>query len=143
MDSILDWKHVSSVLRFLASEGTVKRNQMLSVVPSNAYLDKLLPELEKRGLAVVESRTLGRKIIFISLTEKGRELARIMEKAERAAEGTALPLVEFRRELYSRIDNIVEKYPELGFPSVEEFVLGAVREKLENMRKNGLLKRGD
>jgi len=87
MESILNKKHVAGILQFLASKGTVKRNEMLEVVPSNAYLDKLLPELERIGLVSIETKMIGRKIIFITITLKGRQVAEQLKRAEEAAKG--------------------------------------------------------
>ena len=61
MESILNEKHVFNILQFLAAKGTVKRNEMLEIVPSNAYLDKILPKLQKVGYITVETKTMGRK----------------------------------------------------------------------------------
>ena len=82
MESILNEKHVFNILQFLAAKGTVKRNEMLEIVPSNAYLDKILPKLQKVGYITVETKTMGRKIILISPTSKGRIVAENLEHLE-------------------------------------------------------------
>ena len=87
MDSVLNKKHVAGILQFLAGKGTAKRNEMLEVVPSNAYLDKILPELEQAGLISIETKIMGRKIIFISITPKGRAVAEQLRNAEEAVQG--------------------------------------------------------
>ena len=94
---ILAKKYSSTVLLFLLERGAVRKNDIVSVVPSNTTVDKLVLSLSKHGLVSVESGFRGRKLYSISLTKKGISVAEQLRKADAAARAEGGVLVEPRK----------------------------------------------
>ena len=84
---ILAKKHVSTVLIFLLDKGTARKSEIVSVVPSNTTVDKLVLSLSKNGLIDVETGFKGRRFYSISLTEKGRTVAEQLKRADEVTKG--------------------------------------------------------
>ena len=82
MVNILDLRHSSKILLFLLQNGQIKKTELLSVISSSDSLSSSLRKMDEEGLIKIETKVIGRKTIFISLTEKGRELAEQLKKAE-------------------------------------------------------------
>ena len=87
--SILAQKHVSSILIFLLEHDTVNKTDLVTVVHSNTSVDKLVNELDKEGLISVRKEFAGRNTYYISLTKKGREVAKKLKEAEEVADSPA------------------------------------------------------
>ncbi|WP_298277831.1 hypothetical protein [Ferroplasma sp.] len=84
--SILDEKHVSSILIFLLTHGTVNKTDIVSVVHSNTSVDKLVDKLNHEGFISVKKEFAGRNTYYISLTFKGRLIAEKLREAQEASE---------------------------------------------------------
>ena len=50
--------------------------------------------MEEESLIKIETKIIGRKTIFISLTQKGREVAEQLKRAEAISKGKKLPSTE-------------------------------------------------
>ena len=84
---ILAKKHISSVLIFLLNHNTVKKTDIVSVVHSNTSVDKIVNELKNEGFISVKKEFAGRNTYYISLTDKGRQVAEKLKEAEEVSEG--------------------------------------------------------
>lgn len=90
MVNILDLRHSSKILLFLLQNGQIKKTELLSVISSSDSLSSSLRKMDEEGLIKIETKVIGRKTIFISLTEKGRELAEQLKKAEEMVTSPAI-----------------------------------------------------
>ena len=84
--SILAQKHVTSILIFLLEHDTVNKTDLVTVVHSNTSVDKLVNELDKEGFISVRKEFAGRNTYYISLTNKGRAVARRLKDAQEVSE---------------------------------------------------------
>ena len=75
-------KHISSILIFLLENGEVKKTDLSRVVSSPQTYHRAIKELEKEGYVVQRETILGRRIVNVSLTPKGRLFAERLKKAE-------------------------------------------------------------
>ena len=94
MADILDLRHSSKVLLFLLQNGQIKKTELLSVISSSDSLSSSLRKMDEEGLIKIETKVIGRKTIFISLTERGREVAEQLKKAEAVSKGHKLPTTD-------------------------------------------------
>ena len=94
MVNILDLRHSSKILLFLLQNGQIKKTELLSVISSSDSLSSSLRKMDEEGLIKIETKVIGRKTIFISLTERGREVAEQLKKAEAVSKGHKLPTTD-------------------------------------------------
>jgi len=80
-------RHASEILIFLLDQGKIKKTDLLEIVSSSDSLSNTLRKLQDSGLITLESKVIGRKIIYIGLTDKGQAVAEQLKKAEQVAEG--------------------------------------------------------
>ena len=85
MDILQRGKHISSILTFLLEKGEVKKTDLSLVVSSPQTYQRAIKELEKEGYVVQRETIIGRKIVNVSLTPKGRYVAEQLKRAETAA----------------------------------------------------------
>ena len=85
MDILQRGKHISSILTFLLEKGEVKKTDLSLVVSSPQTYQRAIKELEKEGYVVQRETIIGRKIVNVSLTPKGRYVAEQLKRAEEAA----------------------------------------------------------
>ena len=89
MDS-LDLKYSKSVLLQIYSfNEPIAKKDLGKVVKSHQVLDNLLVNLEKDGYIHISSNIVGPRVFKISLTDKGRAVARKLKEAEEVAESPA------------------------------------------------------
>ena len=87
----LDNKFANSVIRFLYEADKPVIKSALSKVVNNPYtLSKLLESLSKDGLINYSINEFGRKSYNISLTQKGRDVAEQLKKAEEMVKSPAI-----------------------------------------------------
>ena len=91
MVDIFDLRHSSRVLLFLLENGQIKKTDLLNVISSSDSLSGSLRRMEEESLIKIETKIIGRKTIFISLTQKGREVAEQLKRAEAISKGKKLP----------------------------------------------------
>lgn len=89
--SVLARKHVVSILIFLSEHDIVNKTDLVAVVHSNTSVDKLVNELEEKDFILVRKEFAGRNTYYISLTDKGQAVARILKEAEELAEARTEP----------------------------------------------------
>ncbi len=94
MVDIFDLRHSSRVLLFLLENGQIKKTDLLNVISSSDSLSGSLRRMEEESLIKIETKIIGRKTIFISLTQKGREVAEQLKRAEAISQGRKLPSTE-------------------------------------------------
>ena len=86
MDS-LDLKYSKSVLLQIYSfNEPIAKKDLGKVVKSHQVLDNLLTNLEKDGYIHISSNIVGPRVFKISLTDKGRAVARKLKEAEEVAD---------------------------------------------------------
>jgi DNA-binding MarR family transcriptional regulator len=83
----LQERHASQILTFVFSRGRIKKTDLLEIVSSSDSLSKTLRKLQDDGLIIMETKVIGRKTIYINLTDKGQAVAEQLKKAEQVAEG--------------------------------------------------------
>ena len=94
MADIISSRHSNTILLYLLSRGKIKKTDLLQVISSSDSLSKSLREREEEGLIRVSTQIIGRKVIFIELTEKGRLVAEELKKADEIAKSTTLEIIE-------------------------------------------------
>ena len=94
MVDIFDLRHSSRVLLFLLENGQIKKTDLLNVISSSDSLSGSLRKMEEESLIKIETKIIGRKTIFISLTQKGREVAEQLKRAEAISQGRKLPFTD-------------------------------------------------
>ncbi len=94
MADIISSRHSNTILLYLLSRGKIKKTDLLQVISSSDSLSKSLREMEEEGLIRVSTQIIGRKVIFIELTEKGRLVAEELKKADEIAKSTTLEIIE-------------------------------------------------
>ena len=90
---ILQKPNASIVLIELLS-GKKKMTELQEKVKNYASLKLLVLELEKKGYVKIEGSTEGKRVIYVSLTKKGRIVAEALKKAQWLAN---LPLEKIER----------------------------------------------
>ena len=87
MVGALQERHTNQILTFLLSRGQIKKTDLLEIVSSSDSLSKTLRKLQEENMISMETKVMGRKIIHVSLTPKGRSVAEQLKRAEEAAKG--------------------------------------------------------
>ena len=85
MADIIDSRHVNRILLYLLEKGHIKKTDLLEIISSSDSLSNSLRKMEEEGLISVVTKIIGRKVIFIDLTDKGRRVAEQLKKAEEIA----------------------------------------------------------
>ena len=119
-------KHISSILIFLLEKGEIKKTDLSYVVSSPQTYHRAVEELEKEGYLIQRESIIGRKIVNVSLTPKGRIVAENLMHLEE-------PRVTIPEGLIAEIEKIIER--DKSHSSVEEYVREAVRKALEKWKK--------
>jgi len=83
-------RHASEILIFLLNQGKIKKTDLLEIVSSSDSLSNTLRKLQDDGLIIMETKIIGRKTIYLSLTEKGQTVAEQLKKAEQVVEGNEI-----------------------------------------------------
>ncbi len=80
-------KHASTVLIFLLERGKIKKTDLKEVISNPQTYDRMVKELKNVGFVEVREKVIGRRVLFVSLTPKGRAVAEQLKHAEDAAKG--------------------------------------------------------
>jgi len=135
MDS-LDLKYAKSVLLHIVDRGTLKKSDLFYVVKSHQVLDNLLNALMQDGYLKIEENERGPKKYSISLTPKGKIIAKKLKEADKLASGRSIPRetveVEIPEGIHEQILRILRLDKEER--SVEEFVLDAIKERIKDWK---------
>ena len=75
----LSEKHAVSVILGIYDRGEVKKMQIMDFGPSINTIDALLKTLVDESIISVREEMQGRRVFFISLTEKGKRIASILD----------------------------------------------------------------
>ena len=75
----LSEKHAVSVILGIYDKGEVKKMQIMDFGPSINTIDALLAILKDEGIVTMREEMQGRRVFFISLTEKGKRIATILD----------------------------------------------------------------
>ena len=75
----LSEKHAVSVILGIYDRGEVKKMQIMDFGPSINTIDALLSILKDEGIVTMREEMQGRRVFFISLTEKGKRIASILD----------------------------------------------------------------
>lgn len=75
----LSEKHAVSVILGIYDRGEVKKMQIMDFGPSINTIDALLKTLADEGIISVREEMQGRRVFLISLTEKGKRVAAILD----------------------------------------------------------------
>lgn len=128
----LDQKYAKSVLLKLYEEGSCLKTNLQSIVKNLYSLDRLLDSLKDDGLINVEKKPFGKNIQEISLTEKGKRVARQLKNVE-----------EPQKEVipYSLSFEIIKFLAKNGPSTVGEIITAYANssEILETLKKEGLI----
>ncbi len=87
MGVVFSRPHSGRILMFLLDHGQIKKTDLLTIISSSDSLSSTLRELEGEQLISIEIKTLGRKVIYISLTPKGKAVAEQLKRADQTAKG--------------------------------------------------------
>ena len=94
MVDIIDSRHANRILLYLLEKGHIKKTDLLEVISSSDSLSKSLRKMEEEGLIVIVTKIIGRKMIFIELTQKGIKVAEQLKKAEAIANSPTIEIKE-------------------------------------------------
>ncbi len=75
----LSEKNAVSVILGIYDRGEVKKMQIMDFGPSINTIDALLSILKDEGIVTMREEMQGRRVFFISLTEKGKRIASILD----------------------------------------------------------------
>jgi DNA-binding PadR family transcriptional regulator len=75
----LSEKHAVSVILGIFDSGEVKKMQIMDFGPSINTIDALLKTMADEGIISVREKMQGRRVFLISLTEKGKRVAAILD----------------------------------------------------------------
>ena len=75
----LSEKHAVSVILGIYDRGEVKKMQIMDFGPSINTIDALLKTLADESIISGREEMQGRRVFFISLTEKGKRIASILD----------------------------------------------------------------
>ncbi|MCD6275449.1 MAG: PadR family transcriptional regulator [Thermoplasmata archaeon] len=93
----LDNKYAKSILiRLLNERESIPITKFLDIASSYYALKNTISDMEKDGLVKIEEKVLGRKMIFVSLTEKGRAVAEQLKRAEQISKLSPEELERFK-----------------------------------------------
>ena len=82
----LDERYSKSILlKLLDEKKDLTITQFLDIVNSYKTIKDIIKKLEEDGLVRIEEKVMGRKTIYVSLTEKGRAVAEKLKEAEEVA----------------------------------------------------------
>ncbi len=128
----LDQKYAKSVLLKLYEEGSCLKTNLQSIVKNLYSLDRLLDSLKDDGLVNVEKKPFGKNIQEISLTEKGKRVAKQLKNVEEP-QTDVIP--------YSQSFEIMKFLEKNGTSTVGEIITAYANswETLEALRKEGLI----
>ena len=134
-------KHASSVLSFLSKEGTVKKGGLLEIISSSSTIDRTIEKLKVAGLVSIEEKILGRRIIYISLTPKGRSVAEQLKRAEEISQGKSFTFPDkFAIISYLSdsgpvtLSQLKERYPD-ALDIIREFEsMKVIRQEIDNSK---------
>jgi len=87
--TILDERYTLSVMSLLAEKNSVICDDIQKVVSSARTREKLLGSMRDEGLVSISTVYKPRKTYHVTLTEKGREIAVLLRRAERILAGEA------------------------------------------------------
>ena len=90
MADIIDSRHVNRILLYLLEKGHIKKTDLLEIISSSDSLSNSLRKMEEEGLISVVTKIIGRKVIFIDLTDKGRRVAEQLKIAQEIAENPSV-----------------------------------------------------
>ena len=79
----LSEKHAVSVILGIYDRGEVKKMQIMDFGPSINTIDALLAILKDKGIVTMREEMQGRRVFFISLTEKGKRVATILDSIKK------------------------------------------------------------
>ena len=94
MADALSSRHATVVLLYLLEKGQIKKTDLLDVISSSDSLSKSLRDMEAENLIKISVKIIGRKVIFIELTPKGRQVAEQLKKAQEIAEKPSVEIEE-------------------------------------------------
>ena len=104
----LDLPYAKSLIIVLLDKGEVTMTSLQSIATSYNTVRKVMESCQKDGLVKIREVVAGRKTRFVSLTEKGREVAEHLKKAGESAKGLTIHEEEGRIE----IKNVPEEWKE-------------------------------
>ena len=114
VNPIEETRHANKILIFLLENGQSKKTDLLKVLSSSDSLSKALRELEDSELIQSSIKLLGRKIIYINLTEKGRLVAKEIKKAADIAEEKNNTEIALSTSDYAEFQKNVSNYSVLS-----------------------------
>ncbi|MVT14473.1 MAG: hypothetical protein GPW19_03030 [Euryarchaeota archaeon] len=109
---VLSEKYAITILKYIYDRGTIKKYDLLEVIKSSWSLDKILNKLEKAGFIEIKEQIMGRRVYYITLTEKGRVIAGKLKSIEESLEEKKEPIAEISKEKY---DQVAKDWNRLSF----------------------------
>ena len=76
----LQYTRPPRIYSYQNTDGNVMKKDLSGIVKSSSTLNTLLKILEKNGFIEIKEDNIGRKVFFISLTDKGREVVEKLPK---------------------------------------------------------------
>ncbi len=136
MSAIDKVHHATAILTFLLNKESVKKTDLLSIVSSSDSLSNSIRALQEEGFINVETKIIGRKNVFLSLTDKGHKVAKQLMMAQLAAEGKIINTFFSRQQL---IIMFIGKVGKATISQIKDEILGSY-DDLEDLKKIKLVK---
>ncbi len=96
--------HNAAAVLISLLEGEKKMSQLQKAIKNYSTLKLTVMDLEKEGYVKTREVTEGRKIIYVSLTQKGKAVAEKLKEVEEVAKMTPEELEERRKNLHWIVD---------------------------------------
>ncbi len=106
-------KHASSVLFFLLERGKIKKSQLSEIIKNPQTYSAIVSKLMDAGLIMSTEEIIGRRVVYLTLSEKGRSVAEQLKRAEETAKGVTIHEEEGRIEITKVPDEWREKWKNL------------------------------
>ena len=101
----LDEKYAKSIiLKLFEEKSELQITKFLDIVNSYKTIKEVVKKLEEEGLVKTEEKVIGRKTIYVSLTEKGRAVAEKLKEAEEIVKMNPEELEAERKRLHWFVD---------------------------------------
>ena len=125
--------HRDMILLYLRDKGRVNKTKILEVVGASDSLSQSLRLLEEDGMIILEEKIIGRRNVFVDLTEKGHQVAEQLFNVELASKGN------LKKSFFSRQQFIIMFLGSVGKATISQIkneILGSYDDikELEEMK---------
>jgi DNA-binding MarR family transcriptional regulator len=134
-------KHASLVLDFILERGEIKKTELKTIISNPQTYGRIVSKLEAKGFILVKETVMGRRVVLISLTPKGRAVAEQLKRTEQISQGKHFSFPDkFAIISYlsdsgpQRLSQLRERYPDAADIIREFESLKVVRQEIDKSK---------